>query len=442
MTKIPAIFLYALLCMGFLSLGAAPVLASRLPANQQTGFTDHSDKALGICQSLLDQPDMNEADLARSIGADIKQKREQHRGVLYLRQLDFSLPGDHLLRLDIATTNIRGLISFRSQYYLYDRPQSFVQFDDKCRQLGHRHITYNPDGRAERLDIHPTGEVFLFNPPIPKANPTGESFIRVAHIDSGVNYTNPGLASFLAYGPDSTLIGYDFWDDDPFPFDADTSASPFFPRQHGSFVLDILAGTGAPVAVIPYRYPRPDMTRFGEVVRVAAENGARIVMIPMGSTDKQDWASFRQAALDHAELLFVFSAGNNGVSLDDTPIYPAAFTAPHFVTITSVLSNGELSEGSNSGGMVDFGVEGDNLPLTYISSPRPTVSGTSFALPRLVGLFACLMAEDRAANPAQIIERAKYLANPSSAPDQYGYFIPGNRIAEACRQFSRTAAPE
>ena len=438
----PTNFLYVLLCMASLSLGSVPVLASQFSEGQQTSPTDHSDKAPGICQSLLSQPDMTESDLAKTIDAVLKHRRDEQRGALSFRQLDFSLPGEHLLRLDIATTNVRGFISLRVQHFFKGRAQSFFQFDGGCRQLGHRHITYNKDGEAERLEIRPAGEVYVFNPPIPKANPTGESLIRVAHIDSGVDYTNPKLASFLAYGPEGTLIGYDFWDDDPFPFDADTSASPFFPRQHGSFVLDILAGTGAPVAVIPYRYPRPDMSRFGEIVRIAAENNARIVMIPMGSTDKQDWVSFSQSALEHSDILFVFSAGNNGFSLDDTPIYPAAFTAPHFVTITSVLSNGNLSEGSNSGGMVDFGVEGDNLPLTYISSPRPTVSGTSFALPRMVGLFACLMAEDRTATPAQTIERAKYLASPSSAPDQYGNFIPGNRIAEACRQFSRTAAPE
>lgn len=418
-------------CIGFLSLGTASPRAA-----------DYSDKARAICQSLRADPARPEAELARDFDASIHHIEKRHRGDFSLSRLELGLADGDSLRLDIVTLDTARLRSFRLEYHEQGLPRTQIQFDGTCEELGRRQITYGDGGKTERLLITPPGDVFEFNPPTPTGKPTDTRRIRIAHIDSGVDYTNPKLAPFLAYGPNGDLIGHDFWDDDRFPFDADTALSPFFPQQHGSFVLDILAGTGAPVAVMPYRYPRPDMSRVGDIVRDAAQNGARIVMIPLGSRAENDWISFRDAALDHPDILFVFSAGNDGVSLDDVPIYPAVFSAPHFLTVTSLLPDGTPGDGSNIGRNVDFGVVGEKLPLSFTRARRPHVSGTSFALPRMVGLLACLMAAEPSADPARILGRARGLAIPSPMASRFAFYLRDEQISGACDQFRRTAIPE
>jgi len=372
-------------------------------------------------------------DLAKAMGAVLKDDQNQQRGSASLRHLDLDLPGNNTLALDVVVIEDR-LRGFRLTHHYNNLPRTFLQFGNSCQLLGRRDIIYDQEDKAQHLVVHPQGNILPLNPPLPSGKPADGQRILMAHIDSGVDYTIPGLAAALAFSPEGRLIGYDFWDDDPFPFDADTSVSPFFPRQHGSYVLDILIGTGAPVAVMPFRYPRTDMSRFGDIVHLAAEKGARLVMIPMGSNEQDDWHSLEQAARAHPEMIFLFSAGNNGLSLDETPIYPAAFSAPHFITVTSTLADATLGEGSNHGHMVDFSVMGENLSLTYAEARTGTISGTSFALPRLAGFLACLMAKEPSLGPKDILARARALARPSARPAQYMYFLPDAQIAASCDQ--------
>ncbi len=61
------------------------------------------------------------------------------------------------------------------------------------------------------------------NPPLPAFHPitTSETqAVRVALVDSGVNYQLDAINSRLARQDDGSLIGYDFWDMDELPFDA------------------------------------------------------------------------------------------------------------------------------------------------------------------------------------------------------------------------------
>ena len=62
------------------------------------------------------------------------------------------------------------------------------------------------------------------NPPLPAlhAITTSETqAVREALVDSGVNYQLDAISSRLARQNDGSLIGYDFWDMDELPFDAE-----------------------------------------------------------------------------------------------------------------------------------------------------------------------------------------------------------------------------
>ncbi|MDB9862504.1 S8/S53 family peptidase [Litorivicinus sp.] len=356
---------------------------------------------------------------------------KRHRAVI--RKIILNESDKSLLQVEIISL-ANSLAAFRVTKSFNGRPQLFTQFDRNCSPLGTRQLIYNEDGVVKRLENSVTGMSVDLNPPLPIGAPSNNNLVRVAHIDSGVDYTNSGLAKGLAYDRDGILIGYDFWDNDPFPFDSDTAGSPFFPRQHGSYVLDILLSTGAPVAVMPFRYPRKEMTRMSEVVKIAALQGARIVMIPMGSRKKEDWTTLERAARDHPEIIFLFSAGNDNVNLDDVQIYPASLSAPNFLTVTSVLPDGKSAPGVNIGHVVQMGVVGENLPLKFAVGPKPTVSGTSFSLPKMAGFLACLIADDLTNTPSAILNKAFGLAHPSKRPEEFHYFLPDAVIAKHCQK--------
>ena len=111
-------------------------------------------------------------------------------------------------------------------------------------------------------------------------------------------------------------------------YDTDNGRNPFFPQSHGSHVFDILKQTGANFRLLPVRYPRPTWLD-GRGNSLAGANGAQLVMMPLGSQNRDDWTAFFEAARQHPEILFIFSAGNNGQDLADAAIYPAVNDLPN-----------------------------------------------------------------------------------------------------------------
>ncbi len=268
-----------------------------------------------------------------------------------------------------------------------------------CRLQHGRAIRYAPDGTAEELvlyaaDLATVETVEPLNPPVPAGVDPGG--VTVAHIDSGVNYLLPEIAARLARDAEGHPLGVDLWDRDSLPFDGDTGRSPFFPIRHGTPVASLLVKEAPLVRLVPVRYPRPDMTRMAEAVRLAATAGASIIAMPMGSRRPEDWTDFSEAAATHPEILFVVSAGNDGRDIDKTPLYPASLFLGNMIVVTSADDFGRLAPGSNWGAVsVDLMVPAEQLKVTDYRGARGTASGSSYAVPRVAALAARL----KGANP-------------------------------------------
>ncbi|HSH43812.1 MAG TPA: S8/S53 family peptidase, partial [Arenicellales bacterium] len=185
---------------------------------------------------------------------------------------------------------------------------------DCAIRLGRR-LVYEPGSpqaaAVEHLDaaLAPTGEREPLNPPVPAgADPGG---VAVGLVDAGVNYLLPQVARRLARDESGDILGYDYWDLDALPFDANPARSPFFPQRHGTRTATLLLREAPQARLIPYRYPRPDMERMTGLIDHAAAQGVVIVNLSMGSNDRGDWQAFEDAARAHPDMLFVVSAGNN-----------------------------------------------------------------------------------------------------------------------------------
>lgn len=234
-------------------------------------------------------------------------------------------------------------------------------------------------------DLQQDGEPEPLNPPVPPGEDPGG--VTVVHVDTGVNYLLPSIAERLARGDGGLILGYDFWDMDPRPFDIETSRSPYFPIRHGTSVAGVLLREAPMTRLIPYRYPRPDMRRMGEIVSYAAKNGARIVMMPLGSNREIDWRVFTLAAEKHPDILFIVSAGNDGRNIDEEPVYPAALPLPNMVVATSADAFGRLAKGSNWGAeSVDLMVPAESVETVDHRGATVEASGSSYAVPRVAAM--------------------------------------------------------
>ena len=269
-----------------------------------------------------------------------------------------------------------------------------------------RRLSYGKQGSPETLELldsglAPTGEVEPLNPPVPAGQDPGG--VTVALVDSGVNYLLPEIARSLARDAEGRALGYDFWDLDERPFDANPARSPFFPQRHGTRVASVLLDEAPRVRLIPYRYPRPDLSRMARLVRDAAAKGARVVGVSLGSNRRDEWASFEAAAEAAPEILFVVSAGNNGRDIDQTPVYPAALELDNMIVVSSADGFGDPAPGANWGTRtVDLLVPGERIPVIDFRGQPTRASGSSFAAPRVVALAARLLARHPEWDPAAL----------------------------------------
>lgn len=287
------------------------------------------------------------------------------------------------------------------------RPVMMARLGPDCAVVLARAIDYGAGGRAKTLvdlnaALRPDRRWQPLDPPVPPGKDPGG--VRVGHVDSGVNYLLSGVGGRLARRADGTIIGWDYWDDDPRPFDLNPAGSPFFPLHHGTAVASILLAEAPGASLVPFRYPRPDMRRMAALVDAAAAAGTGIVMVPMGSNRRAEWRDFAAAVARHPEVLFVVSAGNNGRDIDAEPIYPAAFELANLLVVTSADDFGRLAPGSNWGA--------ESVAVTDHRGAAGRASGSSFAVPRVAALAARLKAGHPDWAAARLIDAIKARAAP------------------------------
>ncbi len=307
------------------------------------------------------------------------------------------------------------------------RPVLSAAVNSECRVLRAAGIEYDGQGRAETLvalaaDLKKVLSEQPLNPPVPAAkNSPGKDRggVRVAHVDTGVNYLLDAINSRLARDSAGRALGVDYWDGDDRPFDMDTGRSPFFPLHHGTAVASIIWREAPAVRLIPYRYPRPDMSRMAALVADADAKGVVIVNMAMGSNKRRDWEALADEAARRPHMLFVISAGNDGRDIDKTPVYPAALDLENFLVVTSADDFGRLAEGSNWGRThVDVMAPGERVPVTDHRGAAGKASGSSFAVPRVTALAARLLAKHPGWRAAELKRAIIARARPSRFYDE------------------------
>ena len=241
--------------------------------------------------------------------------------------------------------------------------------------------------------------------PVMTDSPHRTGTALLAHVDTGINYLLPALQPHIAADADGRLLGYDFWEQDQRPFDVDPRRNPFFPQHHGTTVFSVLASEAPDTGIAVYRFPAEDMCRFADLIAHMAALGVRIANLSMGSSNREDWRCFEDAAARNPQILFVVSAGNDGRDIDLQPVYPAALPLENMIVVSSSDSFGRRGRGSNVGALaVDVMVPGERVDVIDHRGARAETGGTSYAAPRVAALAARFLTAHPGARTEEIID--------------------------------------
>lgn len=411
-----SLFVVALLALAGLAPSAAAAPADRLAATLSA-----------LCRTGLDADPGTQAAGGTPVGA--ARDRILAGGGL-MRTLELQLEDKSTVTARIFAVagrvrRVRGELSGALPSGGEHRPLAAVDLDYRCAPVSGRLIAYRADGSASHLvlldrDLEPTGAGEPLDPPVPAGRDPGG--VLVGHVDSGVNYLLPAIGGRLARDATGRALGVDFWDLDPRPFDADTGRSPFLPMRHGTAVASVLLREAPAARLLPFRYPRPDMTRMAALVEDAAAKGVRIMMMPLGSRRRADWAGFAEAARRRPEILFVVSAGNEGRDIDREPVFPAALDLDGLLVVTSSGDEGRLAAGSNWGARsVDLMVPAERLAVTGFDGRPARASGSSYAVPRIAALAARLAARNPRWDAAALKRAIRARTRPAPQPGTVGW---------------------
>ena len=262
----------------------------------------------------------------------------------------------------------------------------------------------------------------MVNPKVPYVNPLPVG-IEIALIDTGINYLLPEITRRISRKSPTEINGFDFVDNDQLPFDIDFAGSSFFPRYHGTSVASILLKEAPQAVIVPYKFSRQNPCSFGEIIKKLRKTTIKVALLAMGSKKEKDWKCFLQEAQKSPDILFIVTAGNSNLNIDQQKIYPASFDLENMFVISSSTLFGNLAKGSNFGSKsVDFLVNGEQLEVFDHRGVRSITSGSSYAAPRIAAMSVRYFAKNPTANISDfktiLIKRA---INNSEGLVKYGW---------------------
>lgn len=214
--------------------------------------------------------------------------------------------------------------------------------------------------------------------------------VTVAVLDTGVQYAHPALAGAL-------LPGWDFVDNDPDAsetlngLDDDGDGLIDEGAGHGTHVAGIVHRVAPAAAILPVRVLDDDgsgtMWNVTEGMYWAAQHGARIVNLSLGTHGSAKPLRVAVEELAAENVLVVAAAGNDG---RDRTMFPAA--APEAIAVGSVGAGDVVSTFSNFGNWIDVMAPGENIHSTYAfpADSYAMNSGTSMATPWVAGEAALI----------------------------------------------------
>lgn len=243
------------------------------------------------------------------------------------------------------------------------------------------------------------------------------SGVKIAIIDSGVDYTHPDLAD--RFGHDK---GYDFINNDSLPMDE---------NGHGTHVAGTVAGSKTGIARNSRLYSLRVLDREGygselDVIRAinyAIEKGYDIVNMSLGSPFPSSGLEIICNSAYKQGVSLVAAAGNEGFGES----YPASY-GESVIAVAAVDSDLKHAQFSNICKTNDISAPGVDVASTFLGGTYEVFSGTSMATPHVTGSLALFSSLNHDSSPAlreDVLKRFSQVLENSSEYDPSWVFGAG-----------------
>lgn len=274
----------------------------------------------------------------------------------------------------------------------------------------------------------------------------GNSSLKVAVIDSGVDYTHEDLAANILRDAKGRVVGYDY---------VNLDADPMDDLGHGTHVAGTIgavqnngigiSGICPLVKIMPLKFLNAD--NWGWLsdailsVDFARTHGARIMNNSWGG------GGYSQLLLDailrarSAGILFVVSAMNDRINIDADPMYPASYNgvADNVISVAASNRSDNIASFSNFGPTtVDIAAPGSYILSTVPGNRYEYYNGTSMAAPHVAGTAALVLASYPTLKYWQV--KARLMANVDHPAGVEG-MVKSGRLNAASALVSDTILP-
>jgi serine protease len=273
------------------------------------------------------------------------------------------------------------------------------------------------------------------------ARATGAGVV-VAIVDSGIQPDHPDLPK-LWTNPDEVCgngtdddrngyvddcAGWDFVHGDNTPYDTADD------NDHGTHVAGTIAaiphngrgvaGLAPGVSLMSLKITSNGsiwLSHAAEAVRYAADNGARVINASFGTNPGagRQSAAVLEDAIAYARsqgVLVVAAAGNDGVNIDSSPVWPASLPYDNVVTVgASTAADGVASFSNTGANAVDLFAPGHYIASTVDRSTYAAMQGTSMATPHVTAAAALVLSREPNLSPAAVRARLMSTGDPLAA---------------------------
>ena len=160
--------------------------------------------------------------------------------------------------------------------------------------------------------------------------------VAIAILSTGIDYRATDIAQRLARDGEGDLIGWDLVDRDNRPFNAAAAETPLALGGDADALVRAMGQPGR--RVVPVRIDVRDPVSLAKAASFVAQTPARVVVVPMWTSNADQWASFGMAIKAFPDLLFIVAAGDEGRDIDREPVWPAAFGQGNVLVVSAPLA--------------------------------------------------------------------------------------------------------